>query len=93
MIVTGVPLCRAAPAVGEVMTEVGGVWSVEAVAATSPDWSVAGWTPMSANRFTVACCMLTSALAKPSPPSWSESRPQDHCTVPAPKTRAPLLAR
>jgi hypothetical protein len=43
-----------------VSCEVGGVWSVEPVAGTSPDMSVAGWIPMSANRFTVACCMFGS---------------------------------
>ena len=63
--VAEVPLGKDAPAVGDVMTEVGGVLSVDAVAATSPDWSVAGWTfPMSANRFTVACSMLASGSGK-----------------------------
>ena len=43
---------------------------------------------MSANRFTVACCMRASgALA---PRSCVSSSPHDHCTVPAPNTSAPL---
>jgi hypothetical protein len=58
--VTGLPPCRFAPAAGEVMVEVGGVWSVEAVAGVKPVCNVAGWTPMSANKLTVACCMLGS---------------------------------
>ena len=73
------------------MVEVGGVVSVEAVAGTKPGLERAGWTPMSANRLTVACCMSRSGAALPR--SWWLSRPQDHCTVPAPKTRAPLGAR
>ena len=50
---------------------------------------------MSANRFTVACCMLTSDDSGPfvETLSWVVSRPQDHWTVPAPKTIAPLGAR
>ncbi len=80
------------PAVGEVMLEVGGVVSVEAVAGVRPDCSVAGCTPMSANRFTVACRAASSAVSL-GPRSWFESSPQDHCTVPAPNTRAPLGAR
>ena len=58
------------------------------MAGVSPDISVAGCAPMSANRFTVACCMAVSVL----PPSRQPplSRPHDHCTVPAPNTRAPL---
>ena len=38
------------------MTEVGLVWSVEAVAGVSPDCSVPGWMPMSASKLTIACC-------------------------------------
>ena len=56
-----------------------------------PAMSVDGCTPMSANRFTVACCMRASAAALPR--SWLESRPHAHWTVPAPNTRAPLGAR
>src|SRR5690349_7884217 len=72
---------------GEVMVEVGAVVSVDAVAATSPVSRAHGWAPMSASRLTVAWRMLRSGVRVGSP------RPQDHCTVPAPKTRAPLLAR
>ena len=70
-----------------------GVVSVDSVAATSPDISVTGWTfPMSASRLTVACCMFVLVAGWASP-SWLEFRPQAHCTVPAPKTSAPLEAR
>ena len=48
---------------GEVIVEVGGVVSVDAVAGVSPDISVVGCTPMSANRFTVACCMAVIGRA------------------------------
>ena len=58
--VTGLPFETVAPAAGEVMAAVGAVVSVEAVAATSPDCSVTGCTPMSANRLIVACCMFAS---------------------------------
>ncbi len=58
--VTCVPSTGWAPPAGEVMMAVGGVVSVDAVAGCSPAIRVAGCTPMSANRFTVACCMLAS---------------------------------
>ena len=69
VIVTGVPLGSDAPGGGQVMAEVGGVllravW----VAGTNPGWSVPGWAPMSANRFTVACCMLGSGSGRLSVP-------------------------
>ncbi len=54
MIVTGAPV-ETTPPTGSVITEVGGVKSVDCVAATNPDCSVAGCTPMSAKRLTVAC--------------------------------------
>src|SRR5215470_4300244 len=73
------------------MVDVGAEGSVEAVAAARPDWSEPGCTPMSANRLTVACCMLASGVEAES--LWLPSRPHDHCTVPAPKTSAPLAAR
>jgi hypothetical protein len=85
VIVTVVLDAMLAPAAGEAIVEVGGVVSVEAVAATRPDCRVAGWTRISANRLTVACCILASGERT--------ARPQDHCTVPAPNTRAPLGAR
>ena len=85
---TCVPLVNVEPPAGEVMVAVGAVVSVDAVAATMPDWSVAGCTPMSANRLTVACCMFAST-GVPAKSCWS-SRPHDHWMVPAPKTSAPL---
>src|SRR3954470_24021737 len=72
-----------APEAGEVMLELGGAASLEALAATRPLIRVGGGTPMSANKFIVACCMRTST---PTVPSGLPSRPHDHCTVPAPKT-------
>src|SRR5215470_19852646 len=86
LIVTAAPSDSVAPEDGDVIVEVGAVVSADAVAAVSPDISVAGCTfPMSANRFTVACCMAESVLFD-NPPL---SRPHDHCTVPAPNTSAP----
>src|SRR5436190_1708082 len=73
------------------MVTAGAVTSVDSFAASNPGWSVVGCTPISANRFTVACRMLWSATPKPL--SCWPSKPQDHCTVPAPNTSAPLFAR
>src|SRR6185503_7853086 len=91
VIVTGAPPTNDAPFTGEVIVDVGGARSVEAVAATSPDCSVPGCAPMSAKRLTVACFIRTSAAVEPR--SCDESSPHDHCTVPAPNTSAPLLWR
>src|SRR3954471_14863961 len=44
------PAATVAPLIGEVIVDVGATASVEAVVATSPLWSVPGWTPISANR-------------------------------------------
>ena len=85
---TGVPLSKVAPSAGYVMLEVGATLSVLDDAATRFACSVSGWAPMSASRFTVACCMSTFSGSLPR--SWLLSSPQDHCTVPAPKTSAPL---
>ncbi len=74
---------------GALTVAVGAVVSVVAAAATSPVSSVAGWLPRSANRLTVACCMLRSAAV---PSGFESSSPHDHCTVPALNTRAPLGA-
>src|SRR5206468_3859163 len=52
---------KLAPAAGDVIVDVGGAVSVEAAAATRPPCSVAGWTPISAKRLIVACCIRTSA--------------------------------
>src|SRR4051812_49139992 len=76
-IVDSAPSCRVAPAAGEVIAAVGPAVSVDAVAGTRPVISAYGWTPMSANRLTVACCIVTSAGL---PLGLSPSRPQDHCT-------------
>ena len=46
---------------------------------------------MSASRLTVACCIATLGAGRS--PSCSLSSPQDHCTVPAPNTSAPLAWR
>src|SRR4051794_39025960 len=91
VIVTELPTWKTDPAAGAVMTDVGTVWSAEAVAATRPDWREPGCTPMSANRFTVACRMGVLGVVLPS--LWVPSSPQDHWIVPAPNTSAPLAAR
>ena len=80
-----------APFAGTVITDDGAAVSEDAVAATTPDWIVDGCAPMSANRFTVACCMRASAARLPR--SWFASSPHAHWTVPEPNTRAPLAAR
>src|SRR5438270_171926 len=77
--VTVAPLAKLVPGAGAVMVEVGVVRSVEALASIRPAWIVAGWTPMSARRLTVACFMLGSGVEPPS--SWVPSRPQGHWTV------------
>src|SRR5215475_7507010 len=83
------PFGTVAPCAGDVIAEVGAVASADAVAAVRPGISVVGCAPMSANRFTVACCMAESVLFDDPP----LSRPHDHCTVPAPNTSAPDGAR
>src|SRR6185295_5252696 len=70
---------------GTLRVEVGAVVSVEAEAPVRSDCIVAGWAPMSANRFTVACSMLRSAGLES---GFQSSSPHAHWTVPAPKTRA-----
>src|SRR6516164_2573471 len=86
------------PPDGEVITAVGGVWSLEAWASTRLACRVPGWTPMSANRLTMACCTaaLTGAVSGASPTlapkgAYWFDKPQDHITVPAPKIKAPLV--
>jgi hypothetical protein len=66
------------------------VWSVDAVAPESSGSSDVGLMPMSANMFTVACCIVRSGAL---PFSFSLSRPHAHCTVPVLNTSAPLGAR
>src|SRR3954447_10510097 len=75
LMVTADPFERLAFRAGEVIVEVGAVLSVDGVAGVSPAIRLAGWTlPMSANRFTVACCMAES-VAPDEPPL---SSPQAH---------------
>src|SRR6185295_10120576 len=76
VIVIGVPATNDAPPAGEVMVDVGGARSVDAVAATRPEVSDPGCAPMSAKRLTVACFIRTSAASDPR--SCDESRPHDH---------------
>ena len=95
-IVAVLPSVSAAPSAGELTVAVGGVVSVEPAVAIRRTSRVAGWAPMSASRLTVACCMFGSGSVPSGPLLFQAlvtSRPQDHCTVPAPKTRAPLGAR
>jgi len=54
VMLTGVPIDTVTPVAGDVIIEVGGSESVDGLAGTSPGWSVAGCTFMSASRFTVA---------------------------------------
>ena len=64
VMVTVWPWLTLVPPVGEVMTAVGEVWSLEAWASTRLACSVCGVTPMSANRLTMDCCTagLTGAV-------------------------------
>ena len=48
------------PEVGDEMFECGGVLSAEALAGFKPAINVVACTPMSASKFTVACCILMS---------------------------------
>src|SRR4051812_12105182 len=89
--VTVVPGVTVVPVAGETIAADGAVVSVEAEAAVRLGSSEPGWARMSAKRFTVACCMRGSAVEGSR--SWLASSPQDHCTVPAPKTSAPPPAR
>src|SRR5450755_4697730 len=60
VMVTLLPSAMVAPAAGELIVELGGVVSLDAVVAVNPGSSVAGCAPMSASRLTVACCIFTS---------------------------------
>ena len=90
-IVTGWPVWTVVPVAGLVIVAVGRTVSVLAVANVSPDWMVPGCAPMSAKRFTVACCMRTSSTP-PLLSAFSVARPYDHRMVPALNTSAPLAA-
>src|SRR5262249_60137021 len=78
------------PAGASIVTA-GAVVSVLAVVCTRPDCRVPAGTPMSANRFTVACRIRLSTVDVLVAKAWSSSSPHGHCTVPAPNTRAPLV--
>src|SRR3954469_24824670 len=100
LIVTRLPFSTWPPAAGEVTPDVGAKISLDALVATSgragsaPACSAAGCAPLSASGLAVPCCIACSGTCASGPPrSWSESSPHAHCTVPAPKTRAPLLWR
>lgn len=90
VIVTGRRAGTVAFAAGLVTVMAGPVWSVEAVATTRLVCGDLGWTPMSAKMLTVACCIRLSSVTTASSgfPVGMLVRPQDHCTVPEPKTRA-----
>jgi hypothetical protein len=60
LIVTAVPVLTVWPEAGLVIMDTGGVVSVDACAVISPLCNVAGCTPISAKRFTVACCIFGS---------------------------------
>ena len=81
--------CTVEPAAGDVIVEVGGVLSLDAVAGVSAPCSVAGCAPMSARRLTVACCRLTSGVV--GPPSCVPSNAHAHCVVPDPNTSDEVL--
>ena len=86
-----VPPVTVAPAAGEVIVEVGAVVSVDCVAATRPASQRRG---LRAHVGEEVDRRLLHASGRPGrPPSWLASRPQDHWTVPAPNTSAPLGAR
>src|SRR6185295_18938347 len=61
VIVTGLPLWACAPIVGDVITEIGAITSLDGIVAirgrfgSAPVCSVAGAAPMSASRVIVAC--------------------------------------
>ncbi len=92
-IVTGWPVGTVAPAPrARDGRPVGAVVSVDAVAGAQTRHATwRGWTPMSANRFTVACCIRASAGAPA--PSCGLVQPHDHWIDPAENTNAPLGAR
>src|SRR5580765_1230686 len=91
VIVVVAPAGTEPPSSGKPIDDVGALASPDAAAATSPDWSEPACAPISASRFTVACCIASTGASLPR--SCTASSPHDHCTVPAPKTSAPLGAR
>ena len=67
---------KVAPLEGEVIVAVGAVKSDDWEAAVKPACNVPGCTPISANKFTVACCI--SGLTVVDPPQCWPSSPHDH---------------
>ena len=88
LITTGWPSMKLEPLPGVATEDMGGVVSVDWTAATSSDCNVAGRTPISASKFTIACCMSGSVGVGDR--SCSALNPHDQKTVPAPNTSAPL---
>ena len=89
--VTRLPCAMLEPDAGWSTETSGAVVSVDFVATCRSSAIVVAGASMSASRLTVAWRIRGSAAS--ASPSWLESRPQAHCTVPAEKTRAPLGAR
>ena len=83
--VTAVPSVTVALLAGAVSVATGAVVSVVLVARVSPLAGANGCAPMSASRLTVAWRIVVFGAL---PIGFALSRPQDHCTVPAPKTSA-----
>src|ERR1700682_1347125 len=65
VIVTGIPADTVPPGSGNVIEDVGATASDEAEAEVRGDCKVAGCTPISANRLTVACCIDASGVLAP----------------------------
>src|ERR1700680_4766956 len=65
VIVTGIPADTTPPGSGNVIEDVGATVSEEAEAVVRGDCNVAGCTPISANRLTVACCIDASGMLEP----------------------------
>ena len=98
VIVTRLPLWTCAPAAGDVMTDVGANVSVDALAAISgePDRRRSAACGLRAHVGQQVHGRLLHGLighCASAPRSWMLSNPHDHCTVPAPKTSAPLACR
>src|ERR1700674_1268941 len=65
VMVTGIPADTTPPGSGKVIEDVGATVSEEAEAVVRGDCNVAGCTPISANRLTVACCIEASGVLAP----------------------------
>ena len=77
---------------GEVIVDVGAAVSVEADAAHQPGLKRSWLRPHVGEQIDRRLLHRGRRLAR-CPRSWLASRPHDHCTVPAPKTSAPLGVR